>query len=261
MRCEWSSSVDIHYEVEGSGPATFLLFNGASLPLEFWGPVAPALAQHGRVLRFDQRNAGTTRAPGTFTLNDVAADAARLLDLVEAERAVVVGHAWGGRAAQVFARDYPHRVRGLVICGTGGELPVAGNGEISARLVAARRAGDRPAWEAALTELYCAPGLPARDPATFASIAAVIWDNRPPRDVKADAKVSPSSSYWGTCRAPALLLYGRHDRFGTPENGADLHARLRDSRLVMIEEAGHFLVREQADRIVSEIVAFASALP
>ena len=74
-------------------------------------------------MRLDQRNAGATRASGSFSLLDVAADAAALLDHLKIERAIVAGHAWGGRVAQVFARDYPHRVTGLVICGTGGQFP------------------------------------------------------------------------------------------------------------------------------------------
>ena len=103
-------SAELHYRNDGTGSPALLLFNGATLPLEFWGPVAERLSQQHRVIRFDPRNAGATRAEGRFTLNDVAADAAALLDRAEVESAVAVGHAWGGRAAQVFARDYPHRV-------------------------------------------------------------------------------------------------------------------------------------------------------
>ncbi|MBI4768473.1 MAG: alpha/beta fold hydrolase [Deltaproteobacteria bacterium] len=73
-----------------------MLFNGATLPLQFWDPVARDLAIQDRVLRLDQRNAGDTRASGSFSLLDVAADAAALLDHLQIERVIVAGHAWGG---------------------------------------------------------------------------------------------------------------------------------------------------------------------
>jgi 3-oxoadipate enol-lactonase len=80
------------------------------------------------VVRFDQRNAGATQADGSFSLLDIAADAAALLDYLKIERVIIAGHAWGGRVAQVFTRDYPHRVAGLVLCGTA-PSPVLSLGE------------------------------------------------------------------------------------------------------------------------------------
>ena len=67
--------VQINYRV---GATTWLLFNGATLPLAFWDPVATALATTDKVVRFDQRNAGASRATGVFSLLDTAAGAAVL---------------------------------------------------------------------------------------------------------------------------------------------------------------------------------------
>jgi pimeloyl-ACP methyl ester carboxylesterase len=62
-------TLSLRYRHQGSGPA-LLLFNGATLPLEFWDPVADALARDYQIVRFDQRNAGESVFNGTFTLND-----------------------------------------------------------------------------------------------------------------------------------------------------------------------------------------------
>ena len=67
------------YRVDGHGATTWLLFNGATLPLAFWDPVATALATADKVVRFDQRNAGASRATGVFSLLVTAADAAAVL--------------------------------------------------------------------------------------------------------------------------------------------------------------------------------------
>lgn len=248
----------LHYRIDGGpgGGCPLLLFNGASLPLEFWGSLVDRLAADRQVIRFDARNAGATKARGAFTLLDVARDAVNLLDTLGIERVVAVGHAWGGRVAQVFGRDYPHRVAGLVVCGTGGQFPPRVGDADLARMYAAFAERRRADWEAEIESMYCAPGFRSRDPRTFAEIADLLWNALRPTDVRWDPRAAPSASYWGTSRAPTLLVYGQHDRNGTPENARDLAARIPGARLVTIEDAGHFVVREAEVRVAAEIGAF-----
>ena len=63
-----TQQIELNYRVDGSGAPVWLLFNGATLPLEFWDPVAARLSDAGTVVRFDQRNAGATRAEGAFSV-------------------------------------------------------------------------------------------------------------------------------------------------------------------------------------------------
>ena len=252
--------VELNYRIDGSGKVAWLLFNGATLPLEFWDPVAAELGKTGTVVRFDQRNAGKTRAEGAFSLPDTAADAAALLNHLELEQVVLLGHAWGGRAAQVFARDYPHLVRAMVICGTGGQLPAKVPDEVLKQLREAGRSRDRRSWEAALAAAYCAPGFATRDPQTFAAIAELLWANPPNTGSRWDPRIAPSPSYWGQAEVPTLLLYGTEDLNGTPENAEDLLHRLANARLVTIPQAGHFVIREAGERVIAELQHFAKTL-
>lgn len=249
----------INFEDEGHG-VPLLLFNGATLPLEFWDPVVSGLTRHRRIIRFDQRNAGRTAYDGTFTLSDIAADAAAVLDAVEVDSAVVVGHAWGGRAAQVFARDYPHRTDALVICGTGGQHPARTDSAVLTAMRDAFRQRRRPDWEAGLAGTYCASDFRERAPERFQALADLLWETPPNSKARWDPQVSPSSSYWGATEKPTLLIYGRQDRNGTPENAEDLASRLRDARLHFIEDAGHFVIRETPAIVVQHIEAFLEEL-
>jgi 3-oxoadipate enol-lactonase len=251
-----SKRIDLNYQVDGDGDVTFLLFNGNSLSLEFWGALADELATRARVIRFDQRNAGKTVFEGSFSLNDIAADAAALMDTLEVEQVVVIGHAWGGRVAQVFVRDHPHRVSQMVICGTGGQHPSMNKPEDIRAMVAARRADDLDTWKQMVEALYCAPGFSVRDPEGFESTCRSILDNPPPRGARWDNRISPSSSYWGTAQVPALLIYGDHDRDGTPANATDLQARLADSKLLAIDNAGHFAIREAQNQVLEAVSNF-----
>ncbi|MEZ5559756.1 MAG: alpha/beta hydrolase [Pseudomonadales bacterium] len=246
----------ISYRCDGEDGPAVLLFNGAGLPFTFWGTLATRLAAHCRVVRFDQRNAGLTEYEGKFSLPDIAADAARVLDCLEIESACVVGHAWGGRVAQVFARDYPHRLRGLVICGTGGHFPPVDMGDWPGRLSDARRSEDRDAWELALEAMFCAPGFRDRHPQRFSEVAEAAWP-KPVARGQWQPKIAPSESYWGRTSARTLLIYGRHDKNGTPRNAYDLQQRL-SAELVMFEDAGHFVVREKEDEVLDLLSRFAA---
>jgi pimeloyl-ACP methyl ester carboxylesterase len=250
---------EIRASVRGEGWPV-LAFNGATLPLEFWDPVVAETEHVLRWLRFDARNVGGTRAAGGFSLEDIAADGAALLDHVGVEAAIVVGHAWGGRSAQVLVRDHAERVRGLVLVGSGGRHPAAVDAKAQYLLRRARRDGLRDAWEAALSDLYCGPAFRGSSPEAFAHLADLLW-NTPSRSAAHwDAAASPLEEWWGTSTVPTLLVYGAADRFGTPENAADLQARIADVRLRLFEGAGHFLPQERFRELALELVAFTQRL-
>ena len=251
--------VQINYRVDGDGDIAWLLFNGATLPLAFWDPVAVALATTEKVVRFDQRNAGASHAMGAFSLLDTAADAAAVLAHLELSRVIAVGHAWGGRVAQVFARDYPHLCEGLVICGTGGQFPSTLPDKVLAHVRDSARAGDKTAWAQALVQAYCAPGFAGRQPSAYAELIDLLWPPKRP-SARWDAKIAPSSSYWGQSAVPTLLIYGQQDQFGTPANADDLQGRLSDVRRVDVPEAGHFVIREATETVVTELRQFAQSL-
>ena len=253
---ERGQDLGINYQVDGDAGTTWLLFNGATLPLEFWDPLIGVLAARDTVVRFDQRDAGATRAQGPFSLLDTAADAAALLEHLGLRSAVVVGHAWGGRVAQVFARDYPHLCDGLVICGTGGHVPATVSDESLTELREAGRAGDKDTWSRLVEQIYCAAGFAARQPDEFADLLRTMW---PPsrRSARWDARIAPSASYWGLAPLPTLLIYGAQDQFGTPENADDLQSRLADVRRLDIANAGHFVIREATPQVVQALQDFA----
>ena len=256
---ERGQDLGINYKVDkvdGAAGATWLLFNGATLPLEFWDPVVRVLAAQDTVVRFDQRNAGATRAQGPFSLLDTAADAAAVLEHLGIQSAVVVGHAWGGRVAQVFARDYPHLCDGLVVCGTGGHVPATVSDESLVEMREAGRAGDKDTWSRLIEQIYCAPGFAARQPDEFADLLSTMW---PPsrRSAQWDPRIAPSASYWGSALLPTLLIYGLQDQFGTPENADDLQSRLADVRRLDIANAGHFVIREASEQVVKALQDFA----
>lgn len=108
--CRW------HVAVAGDPEAPpVVLLHGWPQHWWCWRRVIPALAKQHRVYAPDLRGFGWSDAPpGPYDKEGLAADVVRLLDALEVERAVVVGHDWGGFVAWLVALNAPERVERLV---------------------------------------------------------------------------------------------------------------------------------------------------
>ena len=109
-----ANGIEIEYEAFGDrSGAPLLLIAGLGAQMISWDEdFCGLLASRGfRVIRFDNRDAGRSRwAEAAYTLDDMAADAAALLESLGIPAAHVVGASMGGFIAQLVALDHPDRV-------------------------------------------------------------------------------------------------------------------------------------------------------
>ncbi len=134
-----ANGVDIAYESFGrDGDPAILMIHGLATPLTGWpDSLCQGLANRGyRVVRFDNRDIGRStffaqsgapdlpalmakRVAGEsptapYSLDDMAADAAGLLDALGIARAHVVGASMGGMIAQLVALNHPAKTKSLI---------------------------------------------------------------------------------------------------------------------------------------------------
>jgi len=126
-----ANNIEIEFDTFGdsSDPAVLLVM-GLGAQLTVWDPeFCAAIARQGYyVIRFDNRDIGLSTwldhlgthalsdvMAGTvtpsYTLSDMAHDAAGLLDALGIASAHVVGASMGGMIAQTIAIEHPHRTR------------------------------------------------------------------------------------------------------------------------------------------------------
>jgi 3-oxoadipate enol-lactonase len=98
----------------GNGPAV-VLSHGYLMDLAMFEPQIAALAPECRVITWDQRGFGGTRATEPFTFWDSARDVVALLDHLGIEHAVLGGMSQGGFVSLRAALAAPERVRALVL--------------------------------------------------------------------------------------------------------------------------------------------------
>ena len=121
------NGVDTYYEVTGEGPPLLFIHGGYGGPLT--SLVAPGempgsfFAETARTITYDRRCAGRSEyVLNKYTNEDLAADAAALLDHLDVDAAIVIGTSAGGPIALQFALTWPERVTALGLPNTGAAL-------------------------------------------------------------------------------------------------------------------------------------------
>ncbi|MCI0382544.1 MAG: alpha/beta fold hydrolase [Chlamydiae bacterium] len=110
-----------------------LLISGAGSHAHFWSdPFCKKFVDKGYfVIRYDNRDVGLSSAVNfekfPYDLNDLAKDAAAILDNYGLKKAHLIGHSMGGYIAQLFAVNYPDRLLSVSVIGSG---PAGGTTEL-----------------------------------------------------------------------------------------------------------------------------------
>ena len=103
------------YERLGRG-APLVLIHGFPLDHSIWDEVTPLLSSDFDLILPDLRGFGESLlSTPAWTMSDLAADIAALLDHLGIESAFLAGHSMGGYVALAFAAAYPRRVCGLAL--------------------------------------------------------------------------------------------------------------------------------------------------
>jgi len=114
--CE-TNGVRLHYVSAGRGPLVVLL-HGFPEFWYSWRHQIPVLAARFRVVAPDLRGYNASDKPRgimAYALEELTADVRGLIRALGEDRAVVIGHDWGGVIAWAFAAHYPQATERLVV--------------------------------------------------------------------------------------------------------------------------------------------------
>ena len=112
-----SSGVKIHYVTMGEGPL-LVMIHGFPDFWYTWREQMPALSKRFKVVAIDQRGYNKSDKPQgveNYALGKLVGDVDAILTHFKRERAVLVGHDWGGLVAWAYAMTYPDKTDRLII--------------------------------------------------------------------------------------------------------------------------------------------------
>lgn len=111
------NGIDLYYNIQGpSENESLLLIAGFDSDSSTWATMMRSLVKQYQVLRFDNRGVGQSEAPDSpYSIKQMAADAAALLDYLSISQVHVAGHSMGGQIAQELALAYPEKIQSLIL--------------------------------------------------------------------------------------------------------------------------------------------------
>ncbi len=208
-----------------------------------------------------------TDAP--YTLEDMAADAAGLLDALGIPAAHVVGVSMGGFIGQLVALNHPERVRSLtsIMSGPNGDDQVPPTEEAGAALlVPAKTREERIEVGLWAKQKLLGSADPYDEGYERARItAAVERAFNPPgfaRQLRAIMAAPSRLSRLKSLRVPALVIHGKDDPLVPVDNGRRVAAAIPRARLLEVEGMGHDLPKRvwaQVADAIAELAAEKSA--
>ncbi len=233
----------LHLLAAGDGPPVALLhggFGGAGN----WYRTLGSLARRFRVLAPDRPGFGLSDPPAPDDLSWLD----ELLTALDLRRVALVGHAGGGALALAYAQARPGAVTALALSDVPLTAP-ATDSDIRARRSpthppAPGRRGGRPrrveTWYASLAARFDDRRLLAPEYLYYLWCLARLrpeQDQRPPGEVAPGpvALPGPGERTWPT--VPTLLIWGRSNRWTAVALARQLHQRIPDAGLRVIEHS------------------------
>jgi len=259
------AGTELHYERAGAGEPLLLIQGMSGTHLAWGAPFMAELEAEFDCIVFDNRGIGRS-APVTdpFTIAEMAADAAGVLDGLEIESAHVLGISMGGMIAQELALAHPGRLRSLTLgCtyagGPGSQLMDPAD---FGALVEAMGSGVQERIFRAMWELNLSPGFRAEESryADFTAMAEALPAPRRTVQLQVQAIVAhDAAARLPQLHTPTLVIHGTVDRVLGAANGSQIDSLLPDSRLELLEDVGHMFWWEQPARAAELIRAHALA--
>jgi N-formylmaleamate deformylase len=250
-----------YYRTGGDKPALVFLHGLTDNGL-CWGQTALYLEPDFDVVMVDAPAHGLSDAPENgYSTDEQAIGIARLIEELQLDRPVLVGHSIGASIAAVVAVDHPSLVRGVVL-----EDPPWTefhlNEDNTARQERASRLADHienlrvksheelvelgrknhPAWNAADVELWAR----AKQQVRPAAARVISTPRRPWTQISV------------TISVPVLLITANQELGGlvTPETESGLSKKWKHSKVVNIPTAGHNIRRESFELYFKEVREF-----
>lgn len=283
-----SGDLDIVYEDfgdEGDPPVLLIMGLGAQLLLWRKSFCEKLVNQGLRVIRYDNRDVGLSsklpgahsgagllprmarsfvgvKSPAAYTLEDMADDAAALLDHLGLDRAHIVGGSMGGMIAQVFAARHAARTRSLgVIFSSNNQalLPPPAPRQLLALL---QKPADTSrdaviANSIRVSKIIGSPGFPVAEDRVRADALESYERSYYPAGVgRHFAAILGSGSlrrYDRQITAPTVVIHGKADKLMRPSGGRAVARAIPGARLVLFDGMGHELPEPLWDDIIGEL--------
>ncbi|MFX1592221.1 MAG: alpha/beta fold hydrolase [Promethearchaeota archaeon] len=267
------NGINICYEIKGEGDPV-LLVHGLGSKKESWIAQFKPLSEHFKVIRFDNRGCGKSDRPkGVYTMELLADDIAGLMDSLKIEKAHIIGWSLGGMIVQNFVLKYPEYVNKMVLINTNYGQPDESGAEVYknmrlADLKLRKEDPEKSFWQSARGGFYIKfrkqlEADPSKKWYGLWSAEDLIKERviDPPTEEDIEVQAGAANTHHtlerlNEIKNESLLITSTHDRVMPTTVMKEMHERIPNSTLKVIDKAGHDSPLSRAPEVNKMIIDF-----
>jgi pimeloyl-ACP methyl ester carboxylesterase len=232
-----------------SGRATIVMLHEGLGSIALWKDFPELLAARTGcgVLLYSRYGHGSSdklmeKRPVTFMHHEGEVVLPELLEKLQIERPILLGHSDGGSIAIIFAGKHPDAVRALIL-----EAPHVFVEDLSVASITQAKVN------------YQTTELPQKLSRHHAHVDATFWGWN-------DIWLDPNFRSWNieeylaAIRCPVLCIQGEEDEYGTRAQVEAIKAQVPQTEIVMLPECKHSPHRDQAEQTLERMVDFVAQL-
>ncbi|MCX8111454.1 MAG: alpha/beta hydrolase [Syntrophorhabdaceae bacterium] len=235
--------------IERFGAGEKIIFiHGAGLNNRIWDNMLNYFITSVEVILLDLPGHGRSPGSGCDSIEgyrDVIFDAIKDSDL---EGSYMAGHSLGGAIAMSFASEYPDMLKGLILLGTGARLKVLP--QILEGIIKDKEKTLKEIIKLAFSDKTHEVLIGIHYNETIKCPEEIVY-----KDFYACDRFNFMDKL-NSIISPTLIVCGKDDILTPPKYSAYLKTHIKNSELLIIEDAGHMLMLEKPEEVATTIKRF-----
>jgi pimeloyl-ACP methyl ester carboxylesterase len=258
------NGTSIYYEMKGEG-IPIILMHGFACDIRNWDNQFEVLSKNYKVIRYDLRGFGKSSLPDTLTPYSHVKDLIALLDFLQLDSVIIVGHSMGGLAAFEFTYSIPGRVYALVFAEGAASLKgfntQPGSREVGqmfgevfniGRTEGVEKGKDALMQTGVFKSTIDNPNSERIFKQMVMDYSGWHWKNRNPMQSYKQIEFEDISNL----QVPVLLINGELSQDHYHQTMQKMHKYLPNSKLIVLKNSGHMLNLENPDQFNHEVLTF-----
>lgn len=260
----------LYFREFGSGDPLVIL-HGLYGSSDNWVSIAKTLEKSFRVILVDQRNHGQSPHSPEHTYTSLTSDLLEFFDDLKLEKAILLGHSMGGKVAMQFTIDHPERVTSLIVVDIAPwshissisdkiieehQLIIKGLKSIPINSLTSRNQADDILSNWVRSEQirqFLLKNLKREQNGSFSwklNLSTIASNLNNLMD-----RINPKTQNQ-PCKVKTLFIKGELSNYIPVEREKDLKEFFGNSRLVTIEQAGHWVHSEKPNEFSNTVFEF-----
>lgn len=230
----------ISYSDVGQG-VPLVLIHAYPFDQRLWKPQQENLASNFRIITLDLWGFGQSDAiqGQIVTMDDYADEIKQLLDELHIKKAIIGGESMGGYVSLAFLDHYPERVKGLILSDTNSISLTEQQKETYYKTADDIQTNGSNTF----IQGFLPKAVSKQASQQIRTYLLTIMNEQTPTAMAAAfrgiAERNNTSNVLSKTTLPILIITGEEDQVLPPQQSYDMHELAKNSRLIVIKNAGH----------------------